>query len=213
MVRKIIRARKTKFGEPLIQYSIMLRREQVEYLKERENASDWVREAIDMKIEAEGGEVKAVDLVAVSKRITFLEQRIEALGKTPEYVRAKHIRTYFNPERFKEMREQLRKGETIMFYDVYPHGEGIALRLGLSNYLFQKISEMESPAPGWKMETLEEFMSEHEIDKEIPLKYALMIIDKMEEGFPYEVKLVEGYEKRIAQLQTEIGKIKKKITQ
>lgn len=213
MVKKVERlARKTKYGEPLVSYSIMLRREQLEYLKEKENASDWVREAIDMRIEADSGEVKAVDVVAVSKRITFLEQRIEALKKTPEYVRAKDIIRRFNLEHFKKIREQLTKDETTMFYDVYPHGGGIAIRLGY-DHLFQKADEMEVPAPGWRMETLQEFMSEHEIDKEIPLKYALRIIKKMEEAFPYEVRLVEGYEKRMAELQNQIEKLKEKITE
>ena len=210
MSKKIARGRKTKFGEPLVSYSIMIRRDQREYLQERENASDWVREAIDEKIERESGEVKAVDVVAVSKRITFLEQRIEVLKKMPEHKRAKDILETFTPERFKQMQEQLTKGEVIMTFRFI--SDVVWLMWG-GRLLFGP----ECPIPGWTAETLPEFLYKHKLvtsaHEEIPSEYALMIINKMEEAFPYEVKLIEGYEKRIAQLQTEIGKLKEKITQ
>lgn len=206
MSKKIRRARKPKYGEPLVPYSIMLRRDQREYLGERENASDWVREAIDMRIESESGEVTAVDVVAISKRITFLEQRIEALKKTPEYERAKSIIKRFTPERFKKMREQLSKDEEIMstHYD-HPliYWEGGAL-----------FEENVAPIPGWTWETLSQFMSEHKIRRgaTFPPEYVLIFIDKMERALPYEARLIEGYEKRTAELQSEIEKLKNKIT-
>lgn len=209
---KARRARKTKFGEPLISYSIMLRREQVEYLKERENASDWVREAIDEKMEREGGEVKAVDLVAVSRRITFLEQRIEALKKTSEYVRAKHIVRRFSPKYLKEMKEQLTKEEAEMEFGTTSSGRiWVTWQGGL---LCGKAREEEYPIPGWTMETLAEFLYKHTKGSrgKVPPEYALIIIDRMAEGFPYEAKLIEGYEKRMAELQAEIQKLKEKVT-
>ena len=206
MSKKVKRGRKAKFGEPLVQYSIMIRRDQREYLQERENASDWVREAIDEKIEREGGEVKAVDVVAVSKRITFLEQRIQALKKTPEYERAKYIVQCFNAERFKEMRDALTKGEKEMSFR---RGTGLYTGGGLI------LGERGFFIPGWTMETLSEFVVKHKIETypaPFPLEYALMIVDRMEEAFPYETKLVEGYEKRMAELKAEIEKLKEKIT-
>lgn len=202
MPKKVVRARKPKYDEPLVNISIVIRKDQHEALQERENISEWVRDAIDMKIEAEGGETKAVDVVAISKRISFLQQRIEKVRNTPEYEKAQYVKKYVTPEYIEKARSFLKEGAVMKV-----HSESIEMGY------FQWGCELKN-VPGWTPESLRAFLhSKNCYSNAIPPELGLIIIDQMEKAVPFELKIVEGYEKRIAELQAEIDKLKEKIVQ
>lgn len=69
--------------------------------------------------------------------------------------------------------------------------------------------------PSWTRQSFKEFVREkHAFSMKIKLSVeeAYAILDRMEKALSYEKKIVEGYEKRIAELQAETDRLKDQVT-
>lgn len=214
-MKDVKRARKSKYDEPLVNLSVKLRRDQLEFLKDRENTSEWVRDAIDKQIEAEGGQIGATDIIAMTKRVTFLKQRISQLTKAEEYVKAQQMER-ITEERIKEYRITLSE-DTEM--SLHPNGQLYIQRK--DGFPAGGFDLADGLCPGWALDEMYHFIrlkkvessfdDYHHLIYKFPLEIALEILDRVEKNIPLIRKTIEGYERRIVQLQTEIEKLGQKI--
>lgn len=216
-MKEVKRTRKPKYDKPLVNLSVKLRRDQLEFLKDRENTSEWVRDAIDKQIEAEGGQIGATDIIAMTKRVTFLKQRISQLTKAEEYVKAQDMER-ISREHIEEYRMMLSEGAEMSLHangqlyikkeDGFPVG-GFDLADGL--------------CPGWTLDEMYHFIRLKKVESssddyhrtiyKFPLEITSEILDRVEKNIPLIQKTIESYEQRIAQLQTQIEKLGQKINQ
>lgn len=69
--------------------SVRLEPNQIDFLKTLDNASEWIREAIDAKRLTEKDETKEAKTILLTKRIRNLNMELETLEQDYEFVRAK----------------------------------------------------------------------------------------------------------------------------
>lgn len=71
--------------EHLVAYSIRLKRDQAEFLKNQKDAAAFIREALDAAILACSAKSKEHEAVLVNRRIRLLQKQIERLRESEEY--------------------------------------------------------------------------------------------------------------------------------
>ena len=72
-------------NEKLKVYAVRLRLSQIEFLKGQSNAAEWIREAIDRSMAEEAGASKVILLY---KQIRMIEDKIDKLSRSPDYLNA-----------------------------------------------------------------------------------------------------------------------------
>lgn len=81
---------KPKYGKPLRHLTFRVTQEQYDFLKSRDNASEWLRNAIDARMFEE-----TTDAFAVTRRIEYLERQKVRIYNSEEYKLGK-IATKYN---------------------------------------------------------------------------------------------------------------------
>ena len=71
---------KAKYGKPLKHFSVRVTQDQLEFLQALDNASEWLRNAIDAKMFEE-----TTDAFAVTRRIEYLEREKKRIYDSEEY--------------------------------------------------------------------------------------------------------------------------------
>lgn len=206
--------RKPLYGEALINYSLKLRRDQITQLKKLDNAAELVREWIDEKL----AEVlkEGPDAFSLLKKKSFLEKQINQLCNSPEYARARSIQK-LGLEYFADVASALDlEGFTLRFSSRYNYGQLIAHLGDKRKKLLDGYEKVY--APGWNAKTLAQYLDANKVPEvddyqDIPIEHARVIINKMLEAYPVEVKVVESYEKEIAKLEAECERLRLKIAE
>jgi hypothetical protein len=216
-----VKGRPRKSGN-LTAYTTKLPEDQVAYLRELPNASEWLRDLIDACITAEMGKGDNTDAIAISRRLTTLNRQLAALVNADEYQRAKSC-TRVTLDDYKMERETL-----IKIYDVTPekidreHDERLFF-LPRYKKLILRHQHIINEAPvggnprkslaGWTAETLQAYLYEHGLfcnGQVIPRDIALGIFDRMIAEYPIEEKLVGKYELQIKAITDEITALKQR---
>jgi hypothetical protein len=208
-----LKLRKRLYDDVLVNYSLKLRPDQIRDLKKLKDAAGLIRTWIDKGIAEEFS--KGEDPVSVAKQITALETEISMLSDDVEYKRARDT-TQRGLEFYLKQRDFIQGN-----YDAYKRGDQHSppeLSFRNNSLFIVNCNMMDESrgyyAPGWTTQSLLDYLANNQIDIDnISVEHAQTIVTKMIDAYPAEVKVLEGYQKRIAQLQEVITALRRKLTE
>jgi len=187
----------SKHDEKTVPYSIRIRQSQKEYITTKENASEWIREAIDKAILEEtclqAGDTSASKEV-ILKRIDVLKKELQKIIQDPFYQEAIENMKYmiFSLGKIKKSKEISITKRGIAKGMIKADGAALPFFL--------------SPAIEFVVQ------NDLEFDKPIPEDMKQPFIKHLEQHFDYTEKRFHAIRERSKQLQAEIEKLQEKLS-
>lgn len=192
--------------------TIRVTHDQYDFLEKLDNASEWMRNAIDAKMFEE-----TTDVLAVVRRIEFLEGRKREIYNFPEYQLAKYVGDYYEFTRFfkdliEKQPEEVEKPPIEFGYD------NLEERIIWCKVYGLDLSQYSREAKRLITQAdLQDFMNENNLKitsllgnewgRDVMLKF----LEKFKEKIVYMKKVYGKYTTKIAEIQTEIDELKSKL--
>ena len=188
-------ARKPKYEENLITFSATLRADQVEYLRKLENASEWLRNAIDEKIVGETDTEHATTWQII-KIITLKQKEIDKI-----------INDQFYQEASKQLRymrmsfEGIKKAQKVHVAERKEWNQGWLYANG-------------NPLTAWINSNIPTaFIIENnlEFEEPIPKNKIPLLLKKLKQHYNYTKNKFKAMKQRSKELQKEIQQLQERI--
>lgn len=201
---------KPKYGKPLKHFTIRVTEDQYDFLQKLDNASEWLRNAIDSKMFEE-----TTDVLAVVRRIEYLEKEKHKIYNSADYKLAKFITDYEQlllKNLIKKQPEQAEKPPIEFGYDSWETRIICCKVYGLefSRY-FRESEKLITQAD------LQDFLNENNLKitslfgNKWDRKVFLRFLTKVKQKITYMRKVYQKYTAKVAEIQTEIGALRQKI--
>jgi hypothetical protein len=189
-------ARKSIYGEKLIPFTIKLRRDQVEYLKKLENASEWLRSLIDKEIASRTNIEQATTKSAVVKILMAKQEELNRIINNPFYQEA--------PTLLKAMKntiKHLKKAKTVEVKTTLEWAQGGLFVDG-------------AYAPCWTDTNIPKtFIIENnlEFNKPIPKDKIPLLTKQLKAHYNLTKTIFEDMRQKVKELRTEIKQLQQKL--
>ncbi len=208
------KGRKPIYDDSLVIVSLSLRRDQRDYLRTLNNASDLMRRLLDDYIETENGKAPLTDIIAMRKRMSALERQLKQLTGSIEYKRALYAEDDYMY--LSDLKAKLQSGENgILRYNSDRH----YLELRATRWLFDLPDDSdERRVVGWTQAEIEKLLTDNGVKivqyeglTTLPPELAVTIIDRMLPELALDKAVKAEYDKRIAELKEAVEALKHKI--
>ena len=191
-------ARKAKYEENLITFSATLRADQVEYLRKLENASEWLRNAIDEKITSETDTEHATTMQLI-KIISLKQKELDKITNDEFYQESTKTLRYL-----KRDIERLKEAKSVYVASRKEWNQGaIYINKNIINCYNQP-----------EIKTLAKtFIAQNdlEFEEDIPKSKIPLLLKKLKQHYNYAKKKKKAMRQEANKLQKEIQQLQEKL--
>lgn len=184
--------------------TIRVTQDQYDFLEKLDNASTWMRNAIDSKMFEETS-----DVLAIVRRVEFLERQKREIYNSEEYQTAKNmLNVNFAELRRNLIGEDRAKQKGVPFVFNYEDG---AITCGF--YYSGRIQYIPILNELVTQTDLEDFINENNLQplKDYDREVAVKFFERVEDKLAYMRSVHEKYNRKIAEIQKEINSLKDKM--
>lgn len=184
--------------------TIRVAQDQYDFLEKLDNASEWMRNAIDNKMFEETS-----DVLAIVRRIQYLEKEKQRIYNSEEYQTAKDmVNVNFAELRRNLIGEEREKTGGTPFLFNYENKKITCTFYRSSRLEFIPVlSELVTQTD------LQDFINENNLQplKDYDREVAVKLFKKIEDKLAYMRSVHEKYNRKIAEIQAEINSLKNKM--